>query len=168
MGHFRLSACFSRNSLPSQLIPKSASSAGASSYVRLLSECRKDTMILIPSSVISYHVSTGRLTLEHNDPRRKGRPATVDVDISAVLETVTATDLSVGTWLNVLGYVRDEIRPLGYGQRQAQSRSKEDSRAVYIDAILLFPAGAFEIGHYERVLRDYQEVDRRFRGLSTD
>lgn len=72
----------------------------------------------------------------------------MSVDINAVLETVTSEELRVGAWVNVLGYVR---------------RSMTDGETIYVEAVVVFPAGAIALGEYERILHDSMEVERRVR-----
>ncbi|RJE26286.1 hypothetical protein PHISCL_01355 [Aspergillus sclerotialis] len=117
-------------------------------------------MILI--SVRTYNISTGHLTLEHNYPRSKTGPAVVSVDINAVLESVTAEELRVGSWVNVIGYVRDTIHLPLSGKDEVTSNSK---RSVYIEAIMVFQAGPVALAEYERILREARNVDRRLRQL---
>jgi hypothetical protein len=81
-------------------------------------------------------------------------PAVVDVDINLLLETVKAIDLQVGAWLNVLGYVRNRPFP-------AVETSPFERKSIYVEAVMIWTAGAIRIGEYERVLRDCKEVDRR-------
>jgi hypothetical protein len=71
-----------------------------------------------------------------------------------LLETVKAIDLQVGTWLNVLGYVRDRPFP-------AVETGSIERKSIYVEAVMIWIAGAIRIGEYERVLRDCKEVDRR-------
>ncbi|PYI04865.1 hypothetical protein BO78DRAFT_430955 [Aspergillus sclerotiicarbonarius CBS 121057] len=100
--------------------------------------------------VRTYHVQTGHLILEHNYPRQKPprEPPSVSVDINAVLATVTSEELRVGAWVNVLGYVR---------RKDAVS----ESSPVYVEAVMVFPAGAVALGEYERILQDSLGVERR-------
>ncbi|KAF7159800.1 hypothetical protein CNMCM5623_005189 [Aspergillus felis] len=114
--------------------------------------------------VRTYHIPSGHLILEHDYPRRRFsanaglEPASVAVDVNAVLEAVTAEELRVGAWVNVVGYVRswgpdchdhDILRKLRM------------SSPVYVEAVIVFSAGVVELGEYERVLREALEVDRR-------
>ncbi|KAE8401373.1 telomere capping, CST complex subunit-domain-containing protein [Aspergillus pseudonomiae] len=98
-------------------------------------------------SVKTYNVATGHLILEHNYPRCKPtqEPPCIPVDVNAVLQTVTADELRVGAWVNVLGYVR-----------------REES-SVYVEAVMVFRAGAIAVGEYERILHHSLEVYRRVR-----
>ena len=146
------------------------SSLPSDSKVRFLGWCvldhlqstTRDTDLTILNSVRTYNISTAHLTLEHNYPRSKTGPAVVSVDIKAVLESVTAEELCVGAWVNVIGYVRDTSDLPLNGQDVVTSASK---RSVYIEAIMVFQAGPVALGEYERILRETQNVDRRLRPL---
>ncbi|KAA8644772.1 nuclear telomere cap complex subunit Ten1 [Aspergillus tanneri] len=109
-----------------------------------------DSKIRFLGCVRTYSVSTGHLILEHHYPRRRQNsdPPTVSVDINPVLETVTSEELRVGSWINVLGYVR---------------RSIDANETVYVEAVMVFPAGAIGLGEYERILHESMEVQRRVR-----
>ncbi|KAJ5760576.1 hypothetical protein N7520_007732 [Penicillium odoratum] len=126
-----------------------------------------DSKIRFLGCVRQYNVAIGHLILEHNYPRSKSESSTVAVDINAVLESLTAEDLRVGTWLNVLGYVRDSTTPESFSS-QVDSQNlnstvpiKVASRPVYIEAVMVFPAGAIALGEYERILRHVQDVESR-------
>jgi hypothetical protein len=117
--------------------------------------------------VRQYNVGIGHLILEHNYPRSREEPSTVSVDINAVLEDLTSEELRVGSWLNVLGYVRDSTPPATSFSSQQSSQSNEAlpakvaPRPVYIEAVMVFSAGAIALGEYERILRNAQDVERR-------
>lgn len=127
------------------------------------------------NSVRQYDVTLGHLILEHNYPRRKTEPSSVSVDINAVLENLTSEELRVGSWLNIMGYVRDTTSPapsLPSSQQDSQHSDEGPStavlvkvppRPVYVDAVMVLPAGAIALGEYERILRNVQDVERRIR-----
>jgi hypothetical protein len=79
------------------------------------------------------------------------------------------TDVQVGAWLNILGYVRhrsaleleSELEKIGDKQRRRGGR--EPLPAIYIDAVMILSAGSIRVGEYERVLTDAQEAERRIR-----
>ncbi|GIJ84275.1 hypothetical protein Asppvi_003115 [Aspergillus pseudoviridinutans] len=114
--------------------------------------------------VRTYHIPSGHLILEHDYPRRRfsanagPEPASVAVDVNAVLEAVTAEELRVGAWVNVVGYVRN------WGSDSNDHdilRKLRMSSPVYVEAVMVFSAGVVDLGEYERVLREALEVDRR-------
>jgi len=107
--------------------------------------------------VTRYDVSAGRLILEHGYPTNLKRPATVPVDINLLLETIKANEIQVGSWLNVLGYVREQAPQ----QNDSRALVPEAEGSIYIEAVMVFSAGAIHVGDYERILRDSLEVDRR-------
>ena len=113
----------------------------------------------------TYIISTGHLVLEHNYPRAKTEPPTISVDINALLESVTSEELCVGAWINVLGYVRNANHLPPNGEAVA-SGAVSKTRAVYVEGIMIFPAGPVALGEYERILREARNVDRRLGRLS--
>ncbi|GAA4677010.1 hypothetical protein GCM10025794_22100 [Massilia kyonggiensis] len=80
------------------------------------------------------------------------------VDVNAVLESVTAEELRVGAWVNVVGYVRSWDSDGGDADALRKLRM---SSPVYVEAVIVFSAGVIELGEYERVLREALEVVRR-------
>ncbi|OAX80266.1 hypothetical protein ACJ72_05408 [Emergomyces africanus] len=61
--------------------------------------------------VSSYNISIGSLTLDHNYPITSRPIPSISVDVNLLLESLKATDLQVGSWLNVLGYIRERLSP---------------------------------------------------------
>lgn len=119
----------------------------------------------------TYNISTGRLVLEHNYPRTKSDPPAVSVDINALVESLTSEVLRVGAWVNVVGYVRDAGYPSlslskGEGLAGADAGASKMTRPVYVEAVMVFPAGPVALGEYERVLREARNVDRRLGRVS--
>ncbi|GIK02521.1 hypothetical protein Aspvir_006577 [Aspergillus viridinutans] len=114
--------------------------------------------------VRTYHIPSGHLILEHDYPRRRfssnagPEPASVAVDVNAVLEAVTAEELRVGAWVNVVGYVRSWGSDCNDHDILRKPRM---SSPVYVEAVMVFSAGVVELGEYERVLREALEVERR-------
>jgi hypothetical protein len=101
------------------------------------------------------------LVLEHNYPRPKKprkNPPSVAVDVNAILETITWEELCVGAWVNVIGYVRKA--PTAAWVKEVASTPASMSESMHVDAVIVFPAGAIDLGEYERILSDSQEVER--------
>jgi Telomere capping, CST complex subunit len=108
-------------------------------------------------SVTRYDISTGCLILEHGYPTNLKTPATIPVDINLLLETIKGDEIQAGAWLNVLGYVREQAPQ----QNDSRALAPETEASIYIEAVMVFSAGAIHVGDYERILRDSLEVDRR-------
>ncbi|KAJ5677639.1 uncharacterized protein N7477_003272 [Penicillium maclennaniae] len=127
-----------------------------------------DSKIRFLGCVRQYNVNIGHLVLEHHYPRNRKESSVVSVDINAVLEDLTSEELRVGSWLNVLGYVRDTTpQPASSSSQEGSQQSNETPparlppRPVSIEAVMVFPAGAIALGEYERILRNAQDVERR-------
>lgn len=89
------------------------------------------------------------MTLAHYYPKELPKAAEIAVDIQMPLESVEAHEIEVGCWLNVIGYVRQPLRK----RKRKQSRPETaDSMATTIQAIMLWNAGALDIGNYESAL----------------
>jgi hypothetical protein len=112
--------------------------------------------------VTRYDISTGCLILEHGYPTNLKPPATIPVDINLLLETIKGDEIQVGAWLNVLGYVREQAPQ----QNDSRALVPETEVSIYIEAVMVFSAGAIHVGDYERILRDSLEVDRRVNKLT--
>lgn len=112
-------------------------------------------------SVTNYQSQTGILTLEHHYPSTSPTPASVSVDITLLIESIKASYLEVGEWLNVLGYVRErKEKRKGRNQATCSPESQAWNDSIYIEAVVVFPTDAFQIGEYERALQDWIDVDR--------
>ncbi|ROT41345.1 hypothetical protein SODALDRAFT_397125 [Sodiomyces alkalinus F11] len=92
--------------------------------------------------VSSYLPTTAILILKHESPH--GSDTNVFVQTDLILENITAEHTRVGEWLNVIGYLT--AGALGQAPRR-------DSRDAYVQALLLWPAGPFDIRRYERSLK---------------
>src|SRR5436305_6648613 len=61
-------------------------------------------ILISGSSVTNYSAASGVLSLQHNYPPQ-GTKVTALVDVRVIMESLKATDLRFGEWLNVIGYV---------------------------------------------------------------
>ncbi|EEQ33821.1 conserved hypothetical protein [Microsporum canis CBS 113480] len=121
--------------------------------------------------VSKYNATTGRLTLEHNCNVGgvHSRNHRVEVDINLLLGDINHTSIQIGVWLNVLGYIREDSFYDDYRRNKDESISKIREQKVqktaalpvYIQAVMILPAGSVRIGEYEKVLDDMQQVERR-------
>ncbi|KAK2773251.1 hypothetical protein FQN52_004676 [Onygenales sp. PD_12] len=111
--------------------------------------------------VSSYNISTGHLTLQHNYPHTSRPIPSISVDVNLLLASLKSTDLQIGAWLNILGYIRQQT-PSTSSVRLPGASKLQQSRwsGVYIEAVMIFSAGAVDIGEYERVLQDWEDADR--------
>jgi hypothetical protein len=86
---------------------------------------------------------------------------------------VTWEQLCVGAWVTVLGYVRRGSSATaavastawdggkgGSTSSSAPTLPFSDPGLVSVDAVVILPAGAVDLGDYERILYDAQQVER--------
>ena len=110
------------------------------------------------SSVTEYVTSSGTLKLQHahNATDSKASSAIVAlVDIELLLETIKATDMHVGAWVNVIGYVDAGARV----SRRVAGTGKDQGIDVKIQAVMLWSAGSIRIGDYEQALQGRRGLD---------
>lgn len=102
-------------------------------------------MHILDLSVISYSVGSGVLTLMHEHPRTSRDSAQVDVQL--ILELLTAEQVQVGEWVNVIGDVTD-IRP---------TPGESGAKDVHVRALMLWSAGPLNIQNYEQRLDSWSK-----------
>ncbi|EEP77134.1 predicted protein [Uncinocarpus reesii 1704] len=132
------------------------------------------TKIRFLGCVSKYAVAKGVLTLESPptaDQHRSyglARPA-IDVNINLLLGSLSHSEVDIGSWINIVGYVR-QLVPAPNTTRQYQlSRAGSKDKApqsVYVEALMIIPAGGIRIGEYERVVSESRELYRRLKSSS--
>ncbi|KAI9769230.1 MAG: hypothetical protein M1840_004359 [Geoglossum simile] len=115
-------------------------------------------------NVTAYKAATGILTLQHAYPSSRPHVPTAYVDILLLLSTVEPTDTQFGEWVNVIGYVTEGSSPPdSSGGEKRNSLRAEEHLAARVQAIVLWSAGALDVGEYEKVLEDRLEAEKRRR-----
>ncbi|KAI9824938.1 MAG: hypothetical protein M1832_001543 [Thelocarpon impressellum] len=104
--------------------------------------------------VMRYSIEDATLVLRHQYPVQSSSAALVNIFI--LLDTVSASDLQVGEWLNVIGYVS-----ISSTDAALKNERPATSPRVYVQAIAVWTAGAIKLGEYEKVLEERREVERR-------
>ncbi|KAI9763152.1 MAG: hypothetical protein M1835_007914 [Candelina submexicana] len=101
---------------------------------------------------------SGTLVLKHNYPAPSSGSATAYVNIDLILSSIKSTDTQIGEWVNIIGYITAPIPP----QTHATSNQNiKASNGVNVQALVLWSAGAVNLGNYERILEERKEVERR-------
>ena len=83
---------------------------------------------------------------------------TAAVDIGIPLETLKTPNLQLGEWVNVIGYVHAEPKPL---RANGASISLQNTKAVPVQAIMVWSAGSLKIDAYEQAAVAKTEQDSR-------
>ncbi|KAI9684436.1 MAG: hypothetical protein M1829_002246 [Trizodia sp. TS-e1964] len=106
--------------------------------------------------VTHYSVAAGALSMQHSYPApaagSRSRCVTAVVDVRLLLDSLKSSDAQVGEWLNVIGYVSAAER-VGLAQLGTAGNS------VGVQAVMLWPAGPFNLGEYEMVLKGRLEFE---------
>ena len=87
------------------------------------------------------------LVLRHDYPRDSPNQTLAFVDIEHLLESIKISDMEKGAWVNLIGY-KTPAQPKSY---QAQGVMQKE-RHVYLQAVMLWSAGAVKLDAYEMAL----------------
>jgi hypothetical protein len=85
-------------------------------------------------------VKTATLRLKHDYPV-SSTPIIANLDIEHVLERIKRHEVEVGTWLNVIGYVK---------------RRKE--KGVFVQAIAVWDTGNVDLAAYEKAVEQRKQA----------
>ncbi len=99
-----------------------------------------------------YSVKTGIAILEHAFPPPPHINPTAVVDVTLLLSTMKSTDLQVGHWVNIIGYL--EARPSWWRQEIGG-----ETVGAKVQAIMLWSAGGVKLGEYEKALAERQTME---------
>ncbi|RKF73859.1 hypothetical protein GcM1_242097 [Golovinomyces cichoracearum] len=91
--------------------------------------------------VTRYSDHDAILTLEHDYP--PGNKLYVQLDITLLLENMRCTHCQIGSWINVIGYIKNTL---------SNSSAAAGIVVVYIQGILLWSFGPSRIDWYEKTL----------------
>jgi hypothetical protein len=101
------------------------------------------------------------LTLKHHYPPESTKPAKTTVDINLLLESIKSTDIEIGAWINVLGYVTWSTHA---NKTRVASVEKKSGKALLrrslVKPLLIHSAGSIDVGKYEKVVADSREARR--------
>jgi hypothetical protein len=110
---------------------------------------------LTSRSVHAYDGNTARLTIRTRYPATSKDSPTAVVSVQSMLETTKHELLEVGAWLNIIGYVsEDPIKAAG----KETKRVKRNPRAVFVEAVMIWSAGAIKLDVYESAVKELQQT----------
>lgn len=127
-------------------------------------------------SVSRYSVSSGTLVLEHNyrhAPQSSSTrsPPHVAVDVNLLLGDMSHTDVQIGSWLNVIGYVRETYvyRPLPAAVPVSNGKAREAANAAPITSTEAKPKNADgkkkSNGNQDGIMAKKEQV-KKYRSIS--
>ncbi|KAF2732867.1 hypothetical protein EJ04DRAFT_513616 [Polyplosphaeria fusca] len=109
----------------------------------LLSElvnCERGAKVRFLGCVDEYVVRNASLKLKHNYPPSES-PKVANVNVEHVLESVQRTELDVGSWVNVIGYVE-----------------RRKDAGIFVQAIALWDAGNIDLKTYQAAVQARKEA----------
>lgn len=96
--------------------------------------------------------------LEHAYPKHVLPTPRVSVDVNLILETVDTSVLRTGAWVNMIGYTR----VMGPKSRKGKAKLRQSRNEIpFMQAILIWSAGAVRIEDYEITLEEQRSVKKQ-------
>ena len=91
-------------------------------------------------SVEQYVVPTATLRLKHNYPWSSATKI-ANVNVEHVLESIRRTEVDVGSWINVIGYVE-----------------RRNEKGIFVQAIAVWSAGNVDLDAYQKAVEARKEA----------
>ncbi|KAK3679055.1 hypothetical protein LTR78_001508 [Recurvomyces mirabilis] len=105
------------------------------------------TKIRFLGCVHDYDTTTALLTLRDHYPATAKDVPTIFVSIDNIKDGLDHELLAVGSWLNVMGALR--ARPQGF-------KVSRQARVAFVDATIVWSAGAVRLERYQDAVDGYQ------------
>ncbi|KAF2704748.1 hypothetical protein K504DRAFT_389425 [Pleomassaria siparia CBS 279.74] len=99
-----------------------------------LPTCTPGQKVRFLGCVEEYDVATATLRLKHDYPSSDA-PKIASLNIDHVLQTIKRTELEVGAWINIIGYVE-----------------RRKDKGIFVQAITVWGAGNVDINAYEKAI----------------
>ncbi len=100
------------------------------------------------------------IVLRDKHPVTNSTAPTAVVNIENILENINHELLQVGSWVNIMGYVRTS--PADAARRSKSSRDvpkpKEASQSTVVEATMIWSAGAIKLDKYKSATQEYQKL----------
>jgi hypothetical protein len=111
-------------------------------------------------SIHAYDAKEARIVVQEKFPTTTHGHATAIVTIENILENVNHELLQVGSWVNIVGYVRDESNVKKRFEKSPNGfdKSKVTGCSANVDATMIWSGGAIKLDQYRRATREYQNL----------
>ncbi|KAF1950519.1 hypothetical protein CC80DRAFT_519936 [Byssothecium circinans] len=106
-----------------------------------LEDVAKGTKVRFLGCVDEYIVKTATLRLKHDFPPSRKEPKVANVNIEHVLEVLKASEIDVGSWINVIGHVE-----------------RREGRGVFVQAVTVWDAGNVDLEAYGKAVRGRKDA----------
>ncbi|KAL8729182.1 MAG: hypothetical protein Q9166_004921 [cf. Caloplaca sp. 2 TL-2023] len=119
-----------------------------------LPSCTAGEKVRFLGCVSDYTPLTGTLNLQHAYPPSLASHTRAAVDVNLLLETLNSTDIEVGEWVNVMGYVQEVEEEKGMKDimRFGGVRGVGLGKFVKVQALVLWSAVGVKLWEYERAV----------------
>ncbi|KAK4989065.1 hypothetical protein LTR66_006354 [Elasticomyces elasticus] len=126
-----------------------------------LKQLDKSTKVRFLGCVHSYDIPSATLTLRTKYPSTAADHDVIHVDINQILDSTAGSNLQVGAWVNVMGYVTSsKPKPIRAEQsnvrRGSSQRKRCRTKPVRVQAIAIWTAGNVDLTVYEESVKRYQ------------
>ncbi|KAK5115327.1 hypothetical protein LTR62_001527 [Meristemomyces frigidus] len=98
--------------------------------------------------VHSRDTNNVHLTLRDHYPSTAKDTPTILVLVDAIKDSLNHELLAVGSWLNVIGYVRS---------RPNECKVSRQAQVAFVEAIVMWSAGAIQHNKYQAAVADFQQ-----------
>ncbi|KZF19606.1 hypothetical protein L228DRAFT_270934 [Xylona heveae TC161] len=113
------------------------------------------TKVRFLGCVSQYLVPSATLVVDRGRKSIESSSCVAYVDVGLVLSSLRATDIQVGEWINIIGYIlAAPTRP------DTQKFNDYAGKTVFVQAIMLWSAGSIKTGEYDRILQERKEAER--------
>lgn len=99
-------------------------------------------------SVHEYNGDSAILHLKGRYPDTSASSGDANVNVNNVLDSLNVEMIQVGSWVNVIGYMR----------RIDGSKSVSKPQGCAVDAVLVWSAGAIKLDDYEAAVKTLQDT----------
>lgn len=116
------------------------------------------TKIRVLGCVHQYMIDSGTLVLKGEYAATGSKDLTIFAGIDNVLESVNHELLQIGSWVNIVGYVRPQTQVAVPSKKRRKSNKTVSIPTV--EVYLLWSAGAIKLIDYQSAVRSFQSTSR--------
>ncbi|RMY87948.1 hypothetical protein D0864_00455 [Hortaea werneckii] len=119
------------------------------------------TKVRFLGCVHAYHGQSACLTLHDRYPATANGTPSALVSIENLLESLNYELIAVGSWINVIGYLRPLPEPIVRSADENTSRNarRHSQPVVFIESSMIWSAGSVRMEKYDAALTELQLAD---------
>ncbi|KAI6791025.1 hypothetical protein KC332_g17752 [Hortaea werneckii] len=119
------------------------------------------TKIRFLGCVHSYDGQGACLTLHDRYPATANHTPTAVVSVGNLLESLNHELIAVGSWINVIGYLRPLPESLVHsaGEKSSRGTKRHSQPVVFVESSMIWSAGSVRTEKYDAALTELQLAD---------